>query len=60
VTSLLAHGIWLTLVLCDSGVDGLDDIGSDWRGENLLNPNQLSIPKSFINPFEIVLAPIIS
>jgi hypothetical protein len=46
VTSLLAHGIWLTLVLGHSSVDGLNDIRSDGRGENLYNSNQLSIPST--------------
>lgn len=35
MTSLLAHGIWLTLVLGHSGVDGLNDIRTDGRSEDL-------------------------
>ena len=35
VTSLLAHGIWLTLILGHSSVDGLNDIWADGRGEDL-------------------------
>lgn len=42
MTSLLAHGIWLTLVLGHSGVHGLNDIGSDGRSEDLYNSNQLN------------------
>ena len=38
VTSLLAHGIWLTLVLGHSSVDGLNDIWADGRGEDLYIP----------------------
>jgi hypothetical protein len=44
MASLLAHGIWLTLILGHSGVDGLDDIGSDGREEHLYNPNQFNPP----------------
>ena len=44
MASLLAHGIWLTLILGHSGVDGLDDIGSDGREEHLYNPNQFNLP----------------
>jgi hypothetical protein len=29
VTSLLAHSVWLALVLGHTSVDGLDDIGTD-------------------------------
>jgi hypothetical protein len=35
VTSLLAHGIWLTLILGHSSVDSLNNIRSDWRCEDL-------------------------
>jgi len=42
VASLLAHGIRLTLVLGHSGVNGLNDIGSNGREEDLYNPNQLN------------------
>jgi hypothetical protein len=45
MASLLAHGIWLTLILGHSGVDGLDDIGSDGREEHLYNPNQFNPPQ---------------
>jgi hypothetical protein len=44
VTSLLAHGIWLTLVLRNSGVDGLDDIRSDRSSEDLYSKPVSSIP----------------
>jgi hypothetical protein len=40
VTSLLAHGIWLTLILGHSSVYCLNDIRSDRRGEDLYNSNQ--------------------
>jgi hypothetical protein len=42
VTSLLAHGIWLTFVLGHSGVNGLNDIRSDGGKEDLYNLNQLN------------------
>jgi hypothetical protein len=41
VTSLLAHGIWLTLVLRNASVDGLDDVRSNGRSEDLFSCNQL-------------------
>lgn len=34
MTGLLAHGIGLSLVLCNSGVDLLNDIGSYGGGED--------------------------
>jgi hypothetical protein len=55
VTSLLAHGIWLTLVLGHSSVDGLNDIRSDRRGEDLFNSDQhnssskVSLPNASTN-----------
>ena len=45
VTSFLAHGIWLTLVLGHSSVDSLNDIRSDGSSEDLYNPNQLNSPQ---------------
>ena len=51
VTSLLAHCIWLTLVLGHSGVDSLDDIGSDGRKEDLYNSNQRTAPKVQFLPY---------
>ena len=57
VTSLLAHGIWLTLVLRNTSVDGLDDIRSNGRSEDLYNCYQLA----FLIPFpssRIILPPI--
>ena len=47
VASFLAHGIWLTLILRNTGVDGLDDIRSDGRSEDLFNCNQLAPPMPF-------------
>jgi hypothetical protein len=55
VTSLLAHGIWLTLVLRDTGVDGLDDIRSNGRSEDLFNCNQLQFP-SLSQPHSQILS----
>ena len=51
VTSLLAHCIRLTLVLGHSGVDSLDDIGSDGRKEDLYNSNQRAAPKVQFLPY---------
>ena len=37
MTGLLAHSIWLTLVLCNTGVYGLDNIWANWWGEDLFS-----------------------
>jgi hypothetical protein len=44
VTSLLAHGIWLALILRNTSVDGLDDIRSDRSSEDLYFNSISSIP----------------
>jgi hypothetical protein len=47
VTSFFAHGIWLTLILRNTGVDGLNDIRSNGRSEDLFNRSQLKFPMTF-------------
>ena len=42
MTSLLAHGIWLALVLRNTGVYGLDDIRANGGGEDLVIDQSVS------------------
>jgi hypothetical protein len=55
MTSLLAHSVWLTLVLRNTGVDSLNDIRANWGSEDLFNSKLNQFKSSNHNNFELII-----